>query len=169
MKKQIITSGLIGGIIGSVVVVIVLMVINQFVPLKTQDMLSFIILAVSVVIAAFTILGASILFTSWNDIDERAEKSHTKYEQKAEQAINKYGNETKQEIVQEINERQVKLTEAAQEYSDKLAQDAKVALQKQKTMLSLSLMLIGGAMIGTYLHQRVPFSKFLHWWKTKAK
>lgn len=155
MKRQIILSALIGGIIGSIVVVIVLLVLNQSVPLKTQDLLTFIVLVVSMVIAAFTILGASTLFTSWNDIDERSEKVYRKYEERAEKNIEKYGLETKQEIVKDVNERQTALTNLSRQYVDELAQRSKKAQQGLRGTFFLSIGLIGLVAAVTYLSERI--------------
>jgi hypothetical protein len=159
MKKQLILSALIGGIIGSIAVMIVLLALNQSVPLKAQDLLSFIILVVSMVIAAFTILGASSLFTSWNDIDERSEKVFTKYQDRAERNIEKYGTQTKQEIIQEVNERQATLSQMTRQYTDHIAQAAKKGVKRQQRTLLLSLTIIVALMAVQYLREKFDSRK----------
>jgi hypothetical protein len=56
-------------------------------PLDSKDLLSFVLSTVTIVIAAFTVLGAAIVVMTWNDIDECTGKIVAKYEQVAKTGI----------------------------------------------------------------------------------
>lgn len=160
MKKQIIFSAIIGGVIGSIVIILLLVLVNQGLPLQTKDLLSFVLSTVAIVIAAFTVLGAVTLFTAWNDIDERSEKIVTKYEERAKQSMDKYGTEVKQEIVKDVNERQVQLADITQQYGNELVQRGEKAQRRLRNTFLLSIAAIVLVAIGTYIRNRFgPWKK----------
>jgi hypothetical protein len=161
MRKQSINQAILGGTIGSIIFLIFLVIINRFVPLQTQDLLTFIVLTVSIIIAAYTILGASVLSTSWNDIDERSEKIVAKYEDRAKLAID----QVRQETIQDIDQRQVELGKVAKQSITEIAQKTREGITRQNRALYFSLSLLGGLMVVTYLYNKFPrmFQKMRKW------
>lgn len=145
IRKQM-PSAAIGGVVGAILFMIVLFVISRF-SLQVQDMFSFIVLTVTIVIAAYTVLGAVILPTAWNDIDERAEKIFAKYEERAEQNVSKKGEEIQRAVIQAISQKQ-------QELTDQLAQNAGRWVKIQGMVFALSLIGIGVLMLIQHFKQK---------------
>lgn len=154
MKKQIINAGIVGGTIGSIIFLVILLIINRFVPLQTQDMLTFVILVISIVIGAYTILGASVLSTSWNDIDERSEKIVAKYEEKAKEAVDRKGEETQHIIIQDINQKQQELSALTRQYIEQIKQGAQSSIKRQGIALAISMIALGTLMVINHFKSR---------------
>src|SRR5260370_10160968 len=89
-KKLLVFSPFIGGALGAVVMVLDLVLVVKAATMDSRDLLSFVLSTVTIVIAAFTVLGAVIVVTTWNDIDERTGKIVAKYEQEAKIGIDDY-------------------------------------------------------------------------------
>src|SRR5712692_1309222 len=83
MKKTLVLSALVGGALGAVVTVLALVLLGKAALLDSRDLLSFVLSTASIVIAAFTVLGAVIVVMTWNDIDECTSKIVAKYAQEA--------------------------------------------------------------------------------------
>lgn len=117
MKKRIVFSALIGGAIGAVAMIILLVIFNGKAPMETKDLFSFVIATISIVIAALTVLGAVIVVTTWNDIDERTGKIVAKYEEQAKQGIEQYRQEKEDELAKNADERQKAIEDSADRVS----------------------------------------------------
>src|SRR5258708_12471864 len=105
-KKLLVLSPFIGGALGAVVMVLVLVLVVKAAPMDSRDLLSFVLSTVTIVIAAFTVLGAVIVVTTWNDIDERTGKIVAKYEQEAKIGIDDYRQKKESELDENARHRQ---------------------------------------------------------------
>ena len=60
-KKLFVLSPFIGGALSAVITVLVLVLVVKVAPLASRDLLSFVLSTVTIVVAAFTVLGAVIV------------------------------------------------------------------------------------------------------------
>ena len=88
--KLLVLSPFIGGALGAVATVLFLVLAVNTAPLNSKDLLSFVLSSVTIVIAAFTVLGAVIVVMTWNDSDEHTGKIVAKYAQEAKVRIEDY-------------------------------------------------------------------------------
>jgi len=142
MRKHFIVSAAIGGIIGSIIIIIFLALLNQKAPLETKDLLSFVLATVSIVIAVLTVLGAVILVTTWNDIDERTDKIVAKYEKRTSEAIQKMQQDSTAEIERNANERQEAIDKTYQLSKAHIEQIGKKFEQRSRWFTIASVLLL---------------------------
>ncbi len=102
--KPIFIGSLIGGAIGAIVIMVGLTILNQFVPLKTVDMLSFTLVVAGLIITALTVLGGFTIINTWNDIDARTRTIVEKYQRDAEKEIERNSTE-RQKAIEDTAER----------------------------------------------------------------
>lgn len=143
MNKSVMIAA-IGGMIGSTLFIGILLGINRVFP-QGQDMISFALLTVSIVVAAYTILGACTLQMSWNDIDKRAGEIFTRHKEQAAEAIEAI----QQKVIQDINLREKNLAEETQRSMNRLKQEVERGIIRQgiALLVSLLLMAIGALMV----------------------
>ncbi len=149
MKKQYFVASIVGGLIGSVAIIVVLAFINRGAPMETKDLLSFVLSTVSIVIAAITVLGAVILVTTWNDIDDRTGKIVSKYEEQAKQGIDSYRQAKEAELDKNAKERQEAIDSAATQVTtvmNNMAKNYAKGVNRQKWIM-LALMILNFAML----------------------
>src|SRR2546426_2115016 len=115
-KKLLMLSPLIGGALGAVVTVLFLVLVVKVSPLDSRDLLSFVLSTVTIVITAFTVLGAVVVVMTWNDIDERTGKIVAKYEKEAKTAIEDYRQQKEAELDENARVRQDAIDHAGQQY-----------------------------------------------------
>jgi hypothetical protein len=142
MKNRLLVfSPFIGGALAAVVTVLVLVLAVKTAPLDSKDLLSFVLSTVTIVIAAFTVLGAVIVVMTWNDIDERTGKIVAKYEQEAKTGIEDYRQKKEAELDENARVRQEAIDHAGQQYMS-LAGDIEKKLKQnnQRSLLSLGLL-----------------------------
>ena len=140
MKKTHVLSVLVGGALSAVITVLVLVLVVKVAPLASRDLLSFVLSTVTIVIAAFTVLGAVIVVMTWNDIDERTGKIVAKYAQEAKTGIEDYRQKKETELDENARVRQEAIDQAA-ERSVSLMGTIKKQMNKN---LYLNLLLLGG-------------------------
>src|SRR5260370_40767116 len=114
-KKLFVLSPFIGGALGAVITVLVLVLVVKVAPLASRDLLSFVLSTVTIVIAAFTVLGAVIVVMTWNDIDEGTSKIVAKYAQDAKTGIEDYRQKKEAELDENARVRQKAIDGAAQQ------------------------------------------------------
>ncbi len=126
MKKQILVAIVISATIGAITVVLLLGILNNHPVMESKDLLSFVISVASFMIAVLTVVGAVVVVTTWNDIDERTEKIVNKYEKQAKMDIDTYRSEKEAELEQNAKERQAaiessgdRVTHEIKEFSNK--------------------------------------------------
>jgi len=146
-KRLLIFSPFIGGLLGAVGTVLFLVLVVNVAPLNNKDLLSFVLSTVTIVIAAFTVLGAVIVVMTWNDIDERTGKIVAKYEQEAKTNIEGYQQEKKAELDENARVRQEAINQAGSQ-AISLAGDVK----KQINQLALRNTLILGVMVACLIY-----------------
>jgi hypothetical protein len=150
MKRQLFFAALIGGIVGAVAIIIVLVFINHTAPMETKDLLSFVLSTVSIVIAAVTVLGAVILVTTWNDIDERTGKIVTKYEEQAKQGIDSYRQAKETELDSNAKERQEAIDGTAKRVTtmmDDMVQQYKNVIKRNNWLMGALMVVAAGFLV----------------------
>ena len=140
-KRLVVFSPFIGGLLGAVGTVLVLVLMVKVAPLDTKDLLSFVLSTVTIVIAAFTVLGAVIVVMTWNDIDERTGKIVAKYAQEAKTGIEEYRKHKEAELDENARVRQEAINQTGQQYMS-LAEDIKKQLNQLNLRNTLILSII---------------------------
>src|SRR2546429_9774348 len=87
--KRFMGSAAIGGAIGAIASMLFFVLINQYIPLKTVDMLSFVLGITAIVLTALTLIGGFTIVNTWNDIDARTKTIIDKYYGEAKEALDK--------------------------------------------------------------------------------
>jgi hypothetical protein len=144
MKKMLLVfSPFIGGALGAVITVLVLVLAVKAAPMDSRDLLSFVLSTVTIVIAAFTVLGAVIVVMTWNDIDERTGKIVAKYAQEAKTGIEDYRQKKEAEIDENARVRQEAIDHTGQQFMS-LAGDIQNKLKQnaQRSQLGLGLVAV---------------------------
>src|SRR5260370_15902069 len=139
-NKLLVFSSFIGGALAAVVTVLVLVLVVKTAPLDSKDLLSFVLATVTIVIAAFTVLGAVIVVMTWNDIDERTGKIVAKYAQEAKIGIDDYRQKKEAELDENARVRQEAIDHVGQQ-AIAMAKDIEKKLKQntQRSQLSLGL------------------------------
>jgi hypothetical protein len=142
-KKLLVFSPFIGGLLGAVITVLILVLVVKVTPLNSKDLLSFVLSTVTIVIAAFTVLGAVIVVMTWNDIDERTGKIVAKYSQEAKIDIENYRQKKEAELDENARVRQEAINQAGQQYMS-FAGDIqkKLSQMNQRNTLILSIICV---------------------------
>ncbi len=116
------------------------MLVVKTAPLDSKDLLSFVLSTVTIVIAAFTVLGAVIVVMTWNDIDERTGKIVAKYAQEAKTGIDDYRQKKEAELDENARVRQEAIDHAGQQYISLWTDiEKKLKQNTQRSQLSLGL------------------------------
>lgn len=158
-NKLLVFSPFIGGALAAVVTVIVLVLVVKTAPLDSKDLLSFVLATVTIVIAAFTVLGAVIVVMTWNDIDERTGKIVAKYAQEAKTGIDIYQKKKEAELEENARVRKEEIAHVGQQYTS-LAAD----IQKRLThMARRNTLLMGGAVVLLIFLLNAIFSIMKKW------
>ncbi len=144
-KRLLIFSPFIGGLLGAVSTVLILVLVVKVAPLATKDLLSFVLSTVTIVIAAFTVLGAVIVVMTWNDIDERTGKIVAKYAQEAKTGIEDYRKKKEAELDENARVRQEAIDKAGQQ-AISLAGDIQKKLTQINQRNTLILGIIGACL-----------------------
>ena len=157
-------SPFIGGLLGAVVTVLILVLVVKVAPLNSKDLLSFVLSTVTIVIAAFTVLGAVIVVTTWNDIDERTGKIVAKYTQEAKVGIEDYRQKKEAELDENARVRQEAIDRVAHQYTSRAGD-----IQKKLTQIAQRNTLIMGVVAAclAYLWIRIFFK--MDQWEKRMK
>ncbi len=149
-KILLVFSPFIGGLLGAVITVLILVLVVKVAPLNSKDLLSFVLSTVTIVIAAFTVLGAVIVVMTWNDIDERTGKIVAKYAQEAKAGIEDYRQKKEDELDENARVRQEAINRVGQQATS-LAGDVKKKLNQLALRNTLILSIIGACLIYLWL------------------
>jgi ABC-type nickel/cobalt efflux system permease component RcnA len=143
MKKQILVAIVISATIGAITVVLLLGILNNHPVMESKDLLSFVISVASFMIAILTVVGAVVVVTTWNDIDERTEKIVSKYEKQAKLDIDTYRSKKEAELEHSAKERQAAIESSA----DRVTQEIKEFSDKRGTFFWQQSIILGVFML----------------------
>jgi len=166
-KKLLIFSPFIGGLLGAVGTVLFLVFVVKVAPLDTKDLISFVLSTVTIVIAAFTVLGAVIVVMTWNDIDERTGKIVAKYAQEAKAGIEDYRQKKEAELDENARVRQEAIDKAGQQ-AISLAGDIQKKLNQINQRNTLIHCIIGACLIFLWLIALSKLDK-IDMWENRLK
>ena len=165
MKKILqVFSPFIGGLLGAVITVLILVLVVKVAPLNSKDLLSFVLSTVTIVIAAFTVLGAVIVVMTWNDIDERTGKIVAKYAQEAKAGIENYRQKKEDELDENARVRQEAINQAGSQ-AISLAGDVK----KQINQIALRNTLILGVIVACLIYLWLSLFHKMDEWEKRMK